>query len=309
MTEALVKIDASEYGLEETKAREIESVFIPMISKMTELEAEFNELAKMEMHPDKCKAAKILRNKYVKVRTGTAKIHKEAKAFYLAGGRFVDGWKNAQLYASQGIEKRLKEIEDHYENIEREKQAKIEAERLALLEAIEVDGSEMNLGKMLPEVWDNFYNGAKKGYEDRIEAERKAEEERIAREKKEAEEREAQRIENERLKKEAEEREAELEAEREKAREAERKAQEEQARIEVEARKKQEVAEWQAKVEAGKREKLRKEKEELEAKMETTASIAERQIEWYKSYVDYVNTSHYEIHEFALEIAGTFPKE
>jgi len=42
---------------------------------------------------------KELRLKYMKIRTATLDIHKKQKAFYLAGGRFVDGWMNASLMA------------------------------------------------------------------------------------------------------------------------------------------------------------------------------------------------------------------
>ena len=98
---SIVKINPADYGLTETKAKEIEAMFKPMLQKMVELEEEYNEVVKLEINKDTCTKAKELRLKYVKVRTGTASIHKELKAFYLNGGRFVDGWKNAQLFASQ----------------------------------------------------------------------------------------------------------------------------------------------------------------------------------------------------------------
>jgi hypothetical protein len=47
----------------------------------------------------------------MKIRTATLDIHKKQKAFYLAGGKFVDGWKNAQHFASMGKEEKLEEIE------------------------------------------------------------------------------------------------------------------------------------------------------------------------------------------------------
>lgn len=84
---------------------------------------------------------------------------------------------------------------------------------------------------MSDESFSLFLAGIEKQYNDRIEAERKAEEERIAKEKAEAEERERIRIENARLKAEAEAKEKQLAEERAKA-EAERKALEEKARKE-----------------------------------------------------------------------------
>jgi len=38
MKNEIVKIKASDYGLEESKAAEIESMFLPMLAKMRELE-------------------------------------------------------------------------------------------------------------------------------------------------------------------------------------------------------------------------------------------------------------------------------
>ena len=124
----LVKINAEDYGLTETKAKEIEQAFLPMLAKMTELESEFNDVVAKDVTIETVALAKSLRLKYVKIRTATAKIHKEMKAYYLAGGRAVDGWKNAQLMASLGNEKRLMEIEKHFEIMERERKEKIRDE-------------------------------------------------------------------------------------------------------------------------------------------------------------------------------------
>ena len=253
---ALVKIDAKEYGLEEVKAKEIESVFVPMINKMKELEDEYNEVIKKDICKELCSEAKALRLKYVKVRTGTALIHKEAKAFYLAGGRFVDGWKNAQLYASSGMENRLKQIEDHYVNIEKERIAKLQDERTVALSKFEVETEGMDLGSMKDDVWDNFLLGHKASYTARIDAEKKAEADRIQKEKEEAEAREKQRLENEKLKAEAEKREAEIKKERE-AVEAERKAEAE----------KREAVEKQAKIAQEKAKKAEAEKKRMEAEL------------------------------------------
>ena len=124
---AIVQIKAEDYGLQATEAKQVEAAFIPMLNKMAELEDQYNAITATEvMTPKVCEAAKELRLKYVKVRTGTAEIHKKAKAYYLAGGRFVDGWKNAQAFASQGKEEKLIEIEKHFERIEEERIRQIE---------------------------------------------------------------------------------------------------------------------------------------------------------------------------------------
>lgn len=221
MTKDLVKIDSAEYGLEESKAKEIKATFAPMLDKMEALEGEYNALIKKKMSPELCQEAHALRLKYVKVRTGTAEIHKSLKAFFLKGGRFVDGFKNAQIHASHGIEEKLLSIEKHYENLEKERVAKLQEERAAefmkyphVIDGIsEPEPPPPNLGTMEESVWGHYIADVKRNYELRVEAEKKAEADRRAKEKKEAEERERQRLENIRLKKEAEEREKKLKAE------------------------------------------------------------------------------------------------
>lgn len=178
----LVKINASDYGLEESKAKEIEALFVPMLSKMSELENEYNDVLKEEINPETCQRAKDLRLSYVKIRTGTAEIHKKAKEFYLNGGRFVDGWKNAQLFASGEKEKTLKAIEDHFENQEKERFEKLRIERLELLKPY-TEIEPLALGHMQQDVFDNYLTGVKIAHEQRIVAEKKTEEDRIENER------------------------------------------------------------------------------------------------------------------------------
>lgn len=281
----IIAVDPKTFGLEETKAADIAKQFKPMLDKMVELEAEYNTVISLPIETA-APQAKALRLKYVKVRTGTEKIHKDQKAFYLSAGRFVDGWKNAQLFASDGIEKKLEEIENYAANKEKERIALLQSEREALLSPYGVENlSTLQLGTMAETVWGNFLAGTKQGYENKIEAERIVEEKRLADIEAEKQRIEAQRIENERLKKEAEETarlraeeqakaEAELKLQREKA-EQERKRLEDIARIEREAAEKKLQAERaeaakQAKIQAAKLaeelEKANKLAEELQAK-------------------------------------------
>lgn len=283
-TNEIVKINASDYGIESTKAKEIEEMFAPMLSKMKELETEYNAIINQPVSKELCFQAKELRLKYVKVRTGTAEIHKSLKDFYLKGGRFVDGWKNAQLFASQQIEESLIKIEKHYKILENERLEKLRADREAMLRPY-TDVIPMALGHMEQAVWDNYLQGVKVAYEFRIAAEKKAGEERVAREKAEAKERERIRLENIRLKEEAEERERLAEIERKKQAaalayqkakaEKERRELLENARIEQERKDKELEAERKAvRLAQEKRDaelameraKAQKEREELEAK-------------------------------------------
>ena len=214
MLNQIVKIDPKEFGLEETKAQEIEAQFKPMLEKMVELEKEYNEIVTLEISKETCEKAKALKQKYVKVRTGTADIHKLQKAFYLAGGRFVDGWKNAQLFASNGIEEKLDAISNHFQNIEIERLKDLQLDREKMLTPFEVDGSMMPLSMMSNDVWANYLAGVGLQFSAKKDAEQKAIEDRARIDKEEKERIEAQRIENEKLKADALQKENELAIER-----------------------------------------------------------------------------------------------
>lgn len=191
---------------------------------MVELENDYNEVLSLPIEERATsKRARELRLKYAKIRTSVKEIHKTQKAFYLAGGRFVDGWKNAQEFASLGKEEKLEEIEKYAENLEKQRIADLQAERTAALEPYEVENLEnLNLGTMPDNIWENFLSGSIATYNNKKEAERlakEAEEKRLAEEA--AAERERVRVENEKLKKELEEKEAALQAERQAAIDAE----------------------------------------------------------------------------------------
>lgn len=183
-----ITVDHKEYNVEATKAAEISSMFKPMLDKMVGLEGEFNTIQQKPLDSKTCKEARELRLRYQKTRKGTADIHKKMKAFYLNGGRLVDGWKTAQKLAAEGIEEKLLKIENHFENIELGRKKK-EAERLQLLQnerflelqkygtIATVDG----LGSMSSEMWKNLLNGTKTAYE--TEQKRIAKEQRLEKEK------------------------------------------------------------------------------------------------------------------------------
>lgn len=283
----IVKPNGEDFQLEETKASEISKMFQPMLDKMVELEQEYNVISKLERTKENCIKARVLRLKLVKVRTGTAEIHRDLKAFYIKGGKFVDGWKNAQLMAGEGLEDKLMSFEKHYENLEKERIYALGIDREGQLDVYGVVNFPSNLGEMEDAVWANYITGVRESFRLKKEAERKAEEERIAIEK-EAEEkrkeearleeirREEERIEqekikkeNERLKLEAEEaekiRQAERQKQLDKEAEAFRMRQKEEAEVrELQEAEKKKREEKERLVQEAHEEKLRIEREEKE---------------------------------------------
>ena len=284
MSTELVKVNPSDFGLQATEAAQVEAVFLPMIEKMKELETEFNEVQSLPIEPTTCKKAKELRLKFVRIRTGTTEIHKKAKEYYRKGGLFVDAWKNAQAFSSQGKELALENIERHYEILEEKRKEVLKVERLALLVGLCETPELYSVQDMSEAAFKQLLDGLTLAKKQKEEAEQRAIAERLAKEKAIAEEQERIRIENERLKAEA------IKAEEERLRqekilaEERAKAEVERAAAEEKLRQERLAAQAAAEVERQKaesarkamEEKARKEREVAEAKARSEREAQEK---------------------------------
>ena len=264
----VIEVKAEDFGLEQSKGKEIELAFAPSIEQLNELKPEYDLLVQKEISEEVASEAKELRLRFVKVRTDTGRIHKVMKAFYLAGGRFVDAWKNKQLEISNQVEDRLKEIETHFERIEFAKKEKRKLLRLNQLGKIEHSGEGIDLLNMEDATWNAVIKGLEVEYKEAKERQKKEEAARIAKEKADAKERQRINLENERLKKEAAEKEKTLKAEREKV-EADKK------QAELKAKKEREAQERKAKAE--KDAALAEERKKQEAKLAEQKALAEKE--------------------------------
>ena len=130
-----MKLEVITKGLEELKAKEIKDLFQPMLSKMVELEEQANEVFARKQSKKRSTDAKKLRMQLVKVRTGTAKIHKGAKAYHLLATRALDGFKSSQAFAGHSLEDKLKQIEDHDKIQEEQRLLEVERQDKAANEA------------------------------------------------------------------------------------------------------------------------------------------------------------------------------
>ena len=126
---------------------------------MAELEKEYNKVIKKKPTPENLGEFKALRLRYAKTRTGTAEIHKKMKQFYLLGGRFVDGFKNAQIFASQNKEEKLKEKEEYFIIKEREEQQAKQEQRTQELITLGMQTLPTGLGMMDDETYNLIKNG------------------------------------------------------------------------------------------------------------------------------------------------------
>lgn len=197
VVEAVV-ISPTEFGLDEKQGKEIESQFTPVIADRMNFEKDYLRIVGQPINPETEKEARELRLKLVKVRTSTDTIHRTAKAYYLAGGKFVDAWKNRNNTVIETMETKLKEIETTTERAEAEKIRLIETARLKELSEF-TDVFPVKLGEMSEDAYTNYLVGVKYTHRIRVNNEKIAEKQRLAKLKEEEAEKKQAALENERI--------------------------------------------------------------------------------------------------------------
>jgi hypothetical protein len=279
------------FGLETAKANEMVSGLSAALAEREVLKDAYIDVIGLEITTETLPVFKELRLKIVKNRTqGIEKWHKKNKAFYLAGGRFVDAVKNKEVAVNEEMESKLMEAEKFFENQEKEKARLLNLERIEKIRPYVSDADNMSFHEFDDESFDDFVLGKKTRFE--IEKkEREAEAKRIEDEiLAEIKRQKAIEAENAKLKAEREAREKELAIERAKAKaESDRIEAENQAKLkaEREAREKLE-AELKAKKDAEiKAENQRLAKIELdkkEAEKIAKAPVKQRLNIWVDSF-------------------------
>ncbi|MFA5355773.1 MAG: hypothetical protein WC302_03560 [Candidatus Paceibacterota bacterium] len=262
MKNEIVKINASDYGLDETRANELIKNLPQIITERDAFVSQFDEVIRLDIEdPVTSIKARDLRLKIRDNRTKGIEVwHKTTKDYFLKGGQFVDAIKRKEIAVNERMEDDLDKIEKYQENREKELKEQLKNDRAALISPYVEDVNTFMLGEMTEDAFNKLLAGAKLQYDMRVEAEKKAEEERIAKEKADAAERERVRLENERLIKEAEEREKQIAAEREAAKK-------EQEKKDALLKKEREKADVERKALEDKAKKEREEREKLEAEI------------------------------------------
>ena len=267
------EINPETFGLEPVKAQEMVSGLTTAIAERSVLRDAYLDVIELPINAETLPIFKELRLKIVKNRTqGIEKWHKTNKAFYLAGGRFVDAIKNKEVLVNEEMEAKLLEGEKYFENLEKEAKRVLNLERIERIKLYVEDAYAMDFSEMNDYDFDDFVLGKKTRFEN------------------EAKEREAelQRLEDERL---AEfEKQKEIKAENEilKAKlDAERLESQRLAKIEADKNAKLE-AELKAKLDAEnevkKLEAERLESEKKEAELKAKAPIKEQLNIWVDSF-------------------------
>ena len=172
------------FGLEITKANEMVSGLSITLAEREVLKNAYIDVISLEIIPETLPTFKELRLKIVKNRTqGIEKWHKENKAFYLAGGRFVDAIKNKEVKVNEEMESKLMDAEKYFENLEKEKARLINLERIEKIRPYVENADKMTFQEFDDESFDDFLLGKKTRFENE-QKEREAEALRIESEKK-----------------------------------------------------------------------------------------------------------------------------
>lgn len=296
------EINPVEFGIEPVKAKEMLSGLSIAYSEREVLKQSYIDVIELPITKENLSSFKELRLKIVKNRTqGFESWHKTNKAFYLAGGRFVDAIKNKEVLENEQMESKLLEAEKFFENQEKERIQKLHDSRIELIKQYREDVTGLELGNMDEQIFQDFLSGAKTRFENE-QKQREAEVKRIEAERlAEIERQKAIEAENAKLKSEAEAKQKALEKERAEALAkqktiqdaADKKAREEKAKQDAILKAEQEAkakveAELQAKKEAeakAESERIAKEKaEKLEAEKLAKAPIKKQLSVWVNSF-------------------------
>jgi hypothetical protein len=244
MNNELVRLTES-IPLEKPKAQVVMEQFNQFFDQVSGYESRAKSIEITDIsQTDKMKEARDIRLKLKDIRVNADKVKRRLKENIIIEDRFICGCYNIIEGSIKPIENDLLEKEKYVERIEQARLEKIRQERFDKLAEVEVDGTFFDLVNMPEEAFNILFETSKTNYNNKIEAEKKAEQERLAREKAEIEEREKIKAENERLKKEAEARELEIKKEKERIEKenAERLAKEEaekKAKLEAEEKQRQ----------------------------------------------------------------------
>lgn len=243
-----LEIIIQESGLEKTQGQTILDNFTHFFKEASEWETK----AKLIVITDVTQAKEMAQAREARlalknIRVGAENTRKSLKEKALREGKAIDGIANVIKALIVPLEEYLEKQEKFAENIQKEKQEKQDADRLAELLKYTQDISMYNYKELSEEAFGKLLASLKKSFEDEQARIQKIEDDRKAKEIEDKKETERIRIENEKLKEDARLKE-----------EAEKKEKDEQKKKDEEQAEKLRIAEKEKK---DAEEKLRKEKE------------------------------------------------
>lgn len=177
----ITTVNPTEYGIEENKASELVGNLPQIKSERDLLSVQYDEVIRLDI--EDAATSKKARELRLKIRDNRTKgidvWHKTTKDFFLKGGQFVDAIKRQEVAVNERMEKNLESIEKHFENLEKERKAQLNAERISELEPFNAFvPMGLNFGELSEDEYNKVLNGAKLQFEHQQAEERKAEAER-----------------------------------------------------------------------------------------------------------------------------------
>ena len=160
------------FGIEPSKAKEMVGGLDSTLADREVLKNAYIDVIELDITSENLATFKELRLKLVKNRTSIETWHKNNKAFYLAGGRFVDAIKNKEIEVNKEMESKLLEGEKFFESQEKEKARLLNEERIEIIRPYVDDVSGLDFSDFSDENFDDFVLGKKTRYNERIEAEK-----------------------------------------------------------------------------------------------------------------------------------------
>ncbi len=207
-------IKAEDYGINPIEAAKLTKGLSTIQAERDLLAVEFEQLSQLELLQENIPKFKALRLKIQKNRTqGINNWHKVNKEFFLTGGKFVDAIKRKEVQVNEAMETKLMNAEKHFENLEKERVALLQKERVELIAPYLEDANLRDLSSMESDVWNIFLKSKKDIHQAEIDRIEKEKEEAIAKAEADRIKQEEIQAENERLKLERIEREKEIEKE------------------------------------------------------------------------------------------------
>jgi len=175
-----------------TKAEKIASNYAPFFNQVSEQSAILKTLKKGVK--EDVEGARRVRIDLGKIASATEAQKKIDKEIVLIETRFIDSLNNTVVNAARLTQAEAKEIEDHFENIEKQRIQQLQIDRVSMLTPFYEDAHMMNLSSMDEEVFQAYFDKKKQDFEfieeakkqaelKRIKDEKQAEIERIAKEK------------------------------------------------------------------------------------------------------------------------------
>jgi len=170
-----------------TKAEKIASSYAPMMNEVTE---QGNLLKQLEKgNAEDVGKAKRIKLDLGKICSRAAQQKTIDKQIVLLETRFIDALFNSVNGAARLNQEEAKEIEQHFDIIERERIVKLQGERETEVRKYSDEMVTVPdfLGAMNDDIWNNYITGVKANYTAKLEAEKLAEQQRIEANKKEVE--------------------------------------------------------------------------------------------------------------------------